>query len=74
MHPHPTYVVTPNWEPLGVLDLGMWARAEQGSEAATSEPSESTRWIEGYERVAEQAAELPGTRLVYVAARATFWS
>src|SRR3954462_9856668 len=29
----------------------------------------STRWIEGYEPVAELAAELPGTRLVYVADR-----
>jgi hypothetical protein len=28
---------------------------------------QSTRWIEGYERLAEQAAELPTTRLVYVA-------
>jgi hypothetical protein len=30
---------------------------------------ESTRWIEGYERVAEQAATLPATRLIYVADR-----
>jgi hypothetical protein len=30
---------------------------------------ESARWIEGYERVAELAATLPGTRLVYVADR-----
>lgn len=30
---------------------------------------ESTRWIEGYERVAEMAAEMPDTRLVYVADR-----
>jgi hypothetical protein len=30
---------------------------------------ESTRWIEGYERVAEAAATMPGTRLVYVADR-----
>ena len=69
MYLHPTYAVTPDREPLGVLDLWMWARAQKGSEAAASEPSESTRWIEGYERVAEQAAELPGTRLVYVADR-----
>lgn len=31
--------------------------------------SESIRWIEGYERVAEQAAKMPQTRLVYVADR-----
>ena len=30
---------------------------------------ESTRWTEGYERIAEQAAALPATRLVYVADR-----
>ena len=30
---------------------------------------ESVRWIEGYERVAELAADLPDTRLVYVADR-----
>ena len=29
----------------------------------------STRWIEGYERVAELAVTMPGTRLVYVADR-----
>ena len=30
---------------------------------------ESVRWVEGYERLAEMAAELPGTRLVYLADR-----
>jgi len=30
---------------------------------------ESTRWLDGYERVAEQALGLPDTRLVYVADR-----
>ena len=30
---------------------------------------ESTRWVEGYERVAEMAADMPGTRLVYLADR-----
>ena len=29
----------------------------------------SLRWIEGYERIAEMAARLPTTRLVYVADR-----
>jgi hypothetical protein len=29
----------------------------------------SARWIEGYERVAEMAAKMAGTRLVYVANR-----
>jgi hypothetical protein len=38
----------------------MWAR-----ECATrGGPKESLRWIEGYERLAELAPRLPGTRLV----------
>ena len=30
---------------------------------------ESLRWIEGYERLAEMAPQLPATRLVYLADR-----
>src|SRR6218665_3919794 len=37
--------------------------------AASDEVLESTRWIEGYERIAEQGASLPGTRPAYVADR-----
>ena len=69
MYLHPTYAVTPDREPLGVLDAWMWARAEKESPQAAKEPVESLRWIEGYERVADQAASLPDTRLVYVADR-----
>lgn len=69
MYLHPTYAVTPDREPLGVLDAWMWARADPGSAPAAEAPVESQRWIEGYERVAEQAAALPATRLVYVADR-----
>jgi hypothetical protein len=39
----------------------MWARP--------LDIAESRRWIEGYERLAERAGQLPGTRLVYVADR-----
>jgi hypothetical protein len=66
---HPTYAVTPDREPLGVIDAWMWARSKQKGQAGDDEVLESTRWIEGYERVAEQAASLPDTRLVYVADR-----
>lgn len=66
MYLHPTYAVTPDREPLGVIDAWMWARAEKGSEAA---PPEGRRWLEGYERVAEEAACLTTTRLVYMADR-----
>lgn len=66
MYLHPTYAVTPDREPLGVTDAWMWARPPKGE---SREVAESTRWIEGYERVAEQAAAVPSTRLVYVADR-----
>jgi len=69
MYLHPTLVVTPQREPLGVTDARMWARQPRDGEPARSAPKESTRWIEGYERVAEMAAALPATRLVYVADR-----
>ena len=65
MYLHPTYAITPDREPLGVIDAYMWARAPKGEAGIT----ESTRWIEGYERVAELAANMPNTRLVYVADR-----
>jgi hypothetical protein len=50
---------------LGVIDAWLWARAPKGEPAV----KESTRWLEGYEIVAEWAAQLPDTRLVYVADR-----
>ena len=61
MYVHPTYAVTLQRLPLGILDNWMWARP-LGT-------LESRRWVEGYERVAERAQKLPGTRLVYVADR-----
>ena len=69
MYLHPTYAVSVDREPLGVLDAWMWTRAPKGSKADREALLESTRWVEGYERVAEQAALLPATRLVYVADR-----
>lgn len=66
---HPTYAVTPAREPLGVLDAWMWARSPKDAHGQRGDIKESTRWIEGYERVAELAAQLPATRLVYVADR-----
>ena len=61
MYLHPTYAVTPQRLPLGILDAWMWARP--------LDTMESRRWIEGYERLAERAGHLPATRLVYVADR-----
>lgn len=66
---HPTYAVSREREPLGVLDAWMWAREPKGPDGTRGGINESVRWIEGYERIAEQAAALPATRLVYVADR-----
>lgn len=69
MYVHPTYAVSPEREPLGVLDAWMWAREPKDRVGKRGGLLESRRWLEGYERVAEWAAELPDTRLVYVADR-----
>ena len=69
MYLHPTYAVSPEREPLGVLDAWMWGRQPKGSNGQRPGIKESLRWIEGYERVAERAAALPEVRQVYVADR-----
>jgi hypothetical protein len=69
MYLHPTYAVTPERVPLGVLDAWMWAREAKDPQGKRGGVKESLRWIEGYERIAETAPSLPHTRLVYVADR-----
>ncbi|WP_441295166.1 IS4 family transposase [Massilia glaciei] len=69
MYLHPTYAVTPERLPLGVVDAWMWAREQRDADGVRPGMKESIRWPEGYARVAEMAAEMPGTRLVYVADR-----
>jgi hypothetical protein len=69
MYVHPTYAVSAEREPLGVLDAWMWARELKGPDGTRPGVRESVRWSEGYARVAELAAALPATRLVYVADR-----
>ncbi len=69
MYLHPTYVVTPEREPLGVADAWMWAREPKACDGKRPGIRESLRWTEGYERIAEMAATMPDTRLVYVADR-----
>ena len=56
---HPTYVVTPQREPLGVIDAWIWAREFKDAEGQRPGLIKSTRRTEGYERVAEMAATLP---------------
>ena len=69
MYVHPTYAVTTAREPLGILDVWMWARELRDANGQRGGPKESLRWLEGYERLAELAPRLPATRLVYVADR-----
>lgn len=69
MYLHPTFAVTPEREPLGLLDAWMWAREKKDDQGVRPGRKESERWVEGYARVAELASELPATRLVYVADR-----
>lgn len=69
MYVHSTYAVTTAREPLGILDVWMWAREMRDANGQRGGPKESLRWIEGYERLAELAPRLPATRLVYVADR-----
>jgi hypothetical protein len=66
---HPTYVVTPDREPLGVTNAWTWAREFKSADGTRPGALESTRWIESYERVAEQALRLPQTRHVCVCDR-----
>lgn len=69
MYLHATYAVSPTRVPLGVLDAWMWAREPKHSDGTRSGVCESTRWVEGYERLVETAAELPHTKLVCVGDR-----
>jgi hypothetical protein len=69
MYLHPTYAVTPEREPLGVMDAWMWSRECRDQDGVRGGMKESTRWLEGYERVAQQALALPEVRQVYVADR-----
>jgi hypothetical protein len=69
MYLHPTYALTPEREPLGLLDAWMWAREPKDPQGVRPGLTESVRWGDGYERVAELAGELPETPLVYMGDR-----
>ena len=69
MYLHATYAVSPRRVPLGVLNAWMWAREAKKASSPRGGLLESVRWLEGYERLAELAAELPATKLVCVGDR-----
>jgi hypothetical protein len=45
MYLHPTYAVTPDREPLGILDAWMWAREPLDENGRRGGIKESTRWM-----------------------------
>ena len=61
---HPTHVVRSEREPLGVFNAWTWAPEFKVPDGQRAGPCESDRWIESYERIAESAQALPGTRHV----------
>jgi hypothetical protein len=74
LYMHPTLAVTPERLCLGVLDAWNWVRepGSLGQSVGSHRPiteKESIRWLEGYQRVNELAAQLPDTQLVYMADR-----
>lgn len=52
---YPTYVLSPEREPLGVFSAWTWAREFKSLDGHRTGPCESIRWIESYERIAESA-------------------
>lgn len=55
MYVHPAYAVSPEREPLGVLDAWMWAREPKDAHGARGGLLESTRWAE---EVADREADI----------------
>lgn len=66
---HPSYVVSTEREPLGIIYAATWARAFKKGDAPRDGILEGVRWMESYERIAGQARALPGTRHVCVGDR-----
>lgn len=62
---HPTLLVTPDGQALGVTDAWMWSRKPKDE----PDVKESLRWLEGYGVLADLAEQTPATRFVYVADR-----
>lgn len=69
MYVYGTYAVTTALEPLGILDAWMWACEPRDTHGQRGGPKDSLLLIEGYDRLAEQAPQLPTTGLAYVADR-----
>ncbi len=76
---HPTFVMTPNRECLGVIDYEQWARTKLAhqtkKERAASnyarplKEKESYRWLKGYKKANKLAEKIPDTQFIYIADR-----
>ena len=66
---HPTYVITPERELLGVINAWTWARELKTGVTPRVGVLEGVRWVVSYERVASQALELLDTRHVCIGDR-----
>lgn len=69
LYVHPTYAVSVQREPLGILNAWNWAREFKDENGQRGGMCESVRWVESYERIAQHARDLPQTRLVCVGDR-----
>lgn len=72
LYVHTTLLVTPQREPLGVLQQQIWARSEEDfgkraeRKARPIDQKESHKWLTSLEAVDELQKDLPNTRLVSV--------
>ncbi|HET7868450.1 MAG TPA: IS4 family transposase, partial [Burkholderiaceae bacterium] len=69
LYVHPTYAVSVRREPLGILNAWNWAREFKDKDGQRGGMNEGVRWVESFERIAQQARDLPQTRLVCVGDR-----
>jgi hypothetical protein len=67
---HPTYAVTPEREPLGLVNAWNWARQPKPEDGgARPGMTESVRWVESYAHLVGLAPQVEHTRLVCVGDR-----
>jgi len=66
LYVHPTYAVTPEREPLGLLNAWNWARQPKGEDGQIDE---AQRWLESYGHLVGLSQEFSSTKLVCVGDR-----
>jgi hypothetical protein len=72
-HDHVQLAVTPERLALGVIDADIWGRAPEefgkrkDKKQKPIQDKESFRWLQGYRRACEVAAEAPGTQIISIA-------